>query len=639
MASLFSDNMVLQRGQSDPVWGWTTPGAKVTVRIAGKQAVAMADAKGKWVAKLPPLPVGGPYTLDVSGSNQESAKCSNVLVGDVWVCSGQSNMEFGMGYTRDSLQEIAAANYPNIRLMVVPHNLQIDPQARTNTSWAVCTPAAVNTQNGTWNGFSAVGYFFGRELYNDLHTPIGLIQSAFGGTNAESWTSYEALKAHVPDFKPQLAQLDAERAIGAPGWAERQVAKDNAWYQQNDPGSKEGLGWADSSLDVSAWPVMALPGYWETKGVPELANFDGVVWFRREFDVPEDAVGKDITLHFAVDDDDTAWINGVNVGATDLFTVQRAYKIPHGVLKAGRNTIAIRVLDTGGGGGVYGDPSSLSLSVDGGTDIPLAGDWRYKISASIYMASAPPPLAIEANANFPTMLYNGMISPIATYGVKGVLWYQGENNANKPGQYRSLLPALIGDWRAKWGQGDFPFLIVQLAGFQNSGQADDPSWPELRDAQWNTARTVKNAGIVTAIDIGEPTDIHPKNKQEVGRRLALVARHQVYHEKIEDSGPVYQSMKTEGDTVRLTFTHTGGKMTTKNGDPLTGFIIAGADRKWLPATARIDGDTIVVSSPDVKSPVAVRYSWAGYSQSNLIGAAGLPAFPFRTDNWPYLTKE
>ena len=617
---LFSDSMVLQRGQSDPVWGWTTPGATVRISIAGKDARAVAGADGEWMAHLPPLPTGGPYTLKVTGP--QTVTLADVQVGDVWVCSGQSNMEFGIGNAVNADQEIAQANYPKIRLFMVQHNIKTDPQTTAPVApWVLCTPQSV--KQGGWNGFSAVGYFFGRDLYENLHVPIGLIETDWGGTVAEAWTSGPAL-AKMPDFQTAVARMDASR--GATGTQAQKMA---AWYAKNDPGMAG--NWSDTAADDAAWQTIALPGFFQNAGIPELSKVNGIVWFRKTIDLPAGDAGKDAVLHFLADDNDTTWVNGVQVGATEGYQTPRAYRLPAGTLKAGRNVIAVRVLDTGGDGGLYGDAAKMLLEVPGGTDVPLAGPWRVHLGITLTQATALPKDSTDPNQV--TVLFNGMVNPLIPFGIKGAIWYQGEANAGRATQYRTLLPTMIGDWRARWGEGNFPFYIVQLANWAPGGDA----WPELQEAQWLTAKNVPNAGIATAIDIGNSTDIHPKNKQEVGRRLALVAEAQAFGEKVEDSGPLYQAMTVNGGAVRLTFTHLGGGLMSKADAPLTGFTIAGADRKFVPADARIDGNAIVVSSAQVPAPVAVRYAWAADPAVSLYNKANLPALPFRTDDWPGVT--
>ncbi len=619
---LFTDNMVLQRSIAAPVWGWTAPGRTVTVKMGGKAAQAVAGAGGKWMAHIGPFPAGGPYTLTVSGP--QTVTLHNVLAGDVWLCSGQSNMEFGIGNTINGAQEIANADHPNIRLFLVT-KVAADKLRKTvpvneaEGHWQVCTPKTVAM--GGWNGFSAAGYFFARNLQQSVQVPIGLIESSWGGTIAEAWTSARALNT-MPDFQPAVADLQkAAQAAQHGGTYEKALA---AWYAKHDPGSAQ-AAWADPALDVSAWKTMPLPQFFQDAGDPELAGTNGVVWFRRTFALPAGDANKDAVLHLTVDDAETTWVNGVQIGATAGFSTPRAYKVAAGLLRPTGNVVAVRVLDTGGKGGIWGDPAGLRLDVPGGTPLSLTGPWVYKLGTGL-LSSDPPPAAPGSNPNVVSVLYNGMIAPLVPFGIKGALWYQGESNAGRAQQYQTLLPTLIKDWRTRFGVGNFPFLLVQLAGFQPGDV-----WPELREAQMMTAVHVPNVGIATAIDIGDQTDIHPKNKQEVGRRLALVAEAKVYGGKGEYSGPVYKSMQVEGRTIRLTFAHLGDGLMAKDGNPLTSFTIAGKDANFVAANARIEGATVVVSSPQVPTPVAVRYAWAGYPETSLYNKAGLPAFPFRTD--------
>jgi sialate O-acetylesterase len=624
---LFSDNMVLQRDRPVPIWGWTQPGRKVTVRIAEKTATAIADAQGKWMVKIGPLPAGGPYTVSVSGP--ASVTLNNVLAGDVWVCSGQSNMAMGIGNVNNAEQEIADANYPQIRLFTVPNTIATEPAVLLSRDpvqlmgiWSVCTPKTVAT--GGWNGFSAVGYFFGRDLYQQLRIPIGLIHTSWGGTPAEAWTSADALKS-LPDFRPALDQLAAENTDQSHLTFAQKM---EAWWAKNDPGSASGAGWAAPDFDASAWKTMTLPTVWEKAGLP---GFDGIVWFRKEIALPEAAAGAEAMLHLGpIDDRDTTWVNGVKVGQTNEYTIPRDYKLPAGTLRAGKNLIAVRVLDTGGDGGIYGAADQMKLEV-GGQSFPLAGDWLYQASTPLSKTS-PAPQRIGEDPTFPTVLYNGMISPLLPYGIKGAIWYQGEANVGRAAQYRKLLPTLIGDWRSRFQSGEFPFFIVQLANFMETpAEPREDAWAELCEAQQMTARTVPRTGLAVSIDIGDAKDIHPKNKQEVGRRLALNALALVYGQKVEYSGPVYRSMKQEGNAIRLTFTHVGDGLVPKGGDRLEGFAIAGEDKHFVWADAKIEGSTVVVSSPKVPNPVAVRYAWASNPVCNLYNRAGLPASPFRTD--------
>jgi sialate O-acetylesterase len=629
LASPFTDDMVLQREVPAPVWGWTTPGEKVTVTVAGKTATAKADAQGKWMAKLPPLPVGGPYTLKATRGT-ETVTLNNILVGDVWICSGQSNMEMGIGNVNDAQAEIAAANYPQIRLFTVPHNVQFQPVDTVSGKWSVCTPQTVAA--GGWNGFSAVGYFFGRTLHKELNVPIGLIHSSWGGTVAEAWVSGDALKRNMPDFASMVAQVETAASTKNSETYEKRVAE---WYAKNDRGSKAGNGWHTVGADTADWKEMNLPGAWETSGLPE---FDGIVWFRKEMTLPDSATGKSAVLNLGpIDDYDTAWVNGTQVGSSASYNADRKYAVPANVLKAGSNTVTVRVADVRGAGGFTGKPEQMTLTPEGGTAIPLAGEWKYNAGADMNKTPSYP-MDLTNNPNVTTVLYNGMIAPLVPFAIKGAIWYQGESNAGRDEQYRRLLPALINDWRNRFGGGEFPFYIVQLANFMaQDTEPKDDAWPRLREAQYLTTKKVRNTGIANTIDVGDAGDIHPKNKQDVGKRLALNALALTYGKKITYSGPVYKSMKAEGNAIRLSFDHVGGGLMAKGGTTLTGFAIAGDDKKFVWADAKIDGNTVVVSSPKITKPTAVHYAWSNNPVCNLYNKDGLPALPFRTDG-PVATR-
>jgi sialate O-acetylesterase len=621
VSPMFTDNMVLQRQIPDHVWGWTTPGQTVTVSFEGTTATAKAGADGLWEAAIGPFEAGGPYVLSVTGP--QSATFSNVMVGDVWLCGGQSNMEFGVGAAMNGQAELAAANNPSIRMYRIPDTQAGTPQSVPNIaantrpdlimgSWLSATPANVKSE-GDWGGFSAVGYFFGRKLQSDLNVPIGLIESCYSGTVAEAWTSREALSKNLPSYNDVMATL---------GVADRTPLV-NTWYAKNDPGQSG--NWQDPGADVSAWKPIQIPGYFQNAGIAELAHINGIVWFRDTFDLPAGDTGKDGNTQFQVDDNDTTWVNGTKLGATEGWMATRTYTIPASLLKPTGNVIVIRVMDTGGLGGIYGAPAKTKIGFDGGQDISLAGTWQYRIAAPL--TTLPPyPSDPSSNPNFPTVLFNAMINPLDKMSIKGVIWYQGEANADRAQEYRTLLPTMIEDWRTRWHEGNFPFLIVQLAGYENTS-----FWPNIRQSQSVIANKVPNVGIVTAIDIGTANDIHPKNKQETGRRLALVAEAKVYHEKVAYSGPVYQTSKVEGSSIRISFKELNGGLVAKDGASLSGFDIAGADGNFVPATATIDGNTVLVSSPQVPSPVAVQYDWSDYPAGNLYNQAGLPTFPFKSD--------
>ncbi len=626
LQTLFTDHVVLQRNRPIPIWGWTKPGASVTVELDGKVALAMAGLDGKWIARLPEMPAGGPYEIAVKGP--ETVILHDVLIGDVWICSGQSNMEMGIKNVNDADQEVTKAKYPQIRLFTVPQQVSAHPVDTLSSQWLVCTPE--NITKGVWGGFSAVGYFFGRALHEDLQVPIGLIHTSWGGTIAEAWTSGDKLLGN-PEFSQAVNQLrDLDSNNGPEAHAGR-VAK---WWTENDPGSL-GETWAAVSTNATpidaVWKTMKLPTHWENAGLPD---FDGVVWFRKEIVLPADWEGKEAMLHLGpIDDMDTSYVNGQAVGSMGAANEERHYKIPAGLLKGGTNVVAVRVLDTAGAGGIYGQADQLKLERAGNSDgaISLAGEWKYFPSVSLAQAR-PFPKAFDGNPNVVTVLYNGMIAPLVPYGIRGAIWYQGESNADRARQYQSLLPMLIEDWRDRFESGRFPFFIVQLANFMEAHpEPTESAWAELREAQFNVAKVAAPAGIASAIDIGDAGDIHPKNKQEVGRRLSLAARAIAYGESIPYSGPTFKAFGISDYGITVAFDHLDGGLEVKGGGKLKGFAIAGTDKKFVWADARIDGDTVVVSSPSVTKPAYVRYDWADNPDGNLYNKAGLPAFPFRTD--------
>jgi len=629
IAPVFCDNMVLQRDQADPIWGWAKPAETLTVTIGGQTATAIANQDGTWVVRITPPRAGGPYELKISAS--QTVTFHNVLVGDVWICSGQSNMEFGIKRLDQAAQEIAQADHPEMRLFVVGKTTALHPVETLQGQWVPCTPATV--QVGPWDGFSAVGYFFGRELHQHLKVPIGLIQAAWGATPAEAWTSREGLAKIGPDFDAALAGLSyVDQAVQA-GTCNRQELLDQ-WY------AKSGVS-ADVStpgFDVSGWKTMhRLPHLWGINDDPALGDFQGAVWFRKEIDLPAEAAGKEARISLGVlDDGDVTWINGVKVGG-EMNLSPRKYKVRAGVLQPGRNVIAIWLLNSFGPGGMAGQPEDYRLNVAGVPPLLLAGDWQYKVLAPL--DQMPVPLySINHNAGWSTEIFNAMIAPLAPYGIKGVVWYQGEANVGRAYQYRKLLPALISSWRERWQQGDFPFLVVQLPNFGRSPGARpaDCADAELREAQALAAQALPNVGVINTLDIGDPGDLHPRNKLDVGRRLGLLARAGVYHEDIAFSGPVYKSCHQDGSALRITFDYATG-LHAKNGAPLKNFAVAGVDRIFHWAEARLDGRQVVLTASGVPQPVAARYAWDPSPNGNLYNHADLPAFPFRTDDWPAVT--
>jgi sialate O-acetylesterase len=631
LPALIGDNMVIQQGVKACVWGWADQGEPVSVTMGGQSAMDTADTEGRWKVRIGPFPAGGPYELEISGKNTVILK--NVLVGEVWVGSGQSNMEWQMQNALNGEEEVSHAHYPQLRLFTVTRATSLSPQEDVQGRWVVCTPEVAGY-------FSAVAYFFGRELQQTLNVPVGLIHSSWGGTPAEAWTSRETLASDT-ELKPMVDSLD--RALKGLPEAQSSYKKAQAkWEEKNylqDPGNKGlELGYARYDCSEEGWQEMNLPKMWESSGL----LIDGAVWFRRVVDIPELWAGKDLTLRLgSIDDFDHTYFNGVKVGETgketpNFWTVPREYIIPGAYVHAGRNVIAVRVFDHYGSGGFSGFPADMALSLPGSDPIPLAGKWLYKVELGVEpvkvdFSTTPPAPFGGGNPNTPTVLYNAMIAPLISYPIHGVIWYQGESNVGRALQYQKLFPMMIRNWRAAWNMGDFPFLYVQLANYlEKKTEPGESGWAELREAQLKTLDEPA-AGMAVIIDIGEADDIHPKNKQDVGHRLALWALAKTYDHDIEYSGPLYQSFVIQGNKVRIRFSHVQGLHTSNSGE-VQGFSIAGADGKFRWADAKIEGNEVVVWSDSVTQPAAVRYGWADNPDVNLYNGAGLPASPFRTDN-------
>jgi sialate O-acetylesterase len=621
LAPLFSDGMVLQRNIKNAVWGWADFGEKINIVWLDKTYTIMPDNTGKWMVYLDATPAGGPHTLTFTGKNQIQIK--DVLVGEVWICSGQSNMEWRMDMLNHKYDaEIAASANQNIRHIKIQNTTSLIPQNDVkNSGWKPASPE--NTPS-----FTAVGYFFARELYEKLRVPIGLISSNWGGTVAQAWTSLDALQG-FPNYTSEYEEW--KKVAGNPN-IEKSYNDYLKALAAKDAGSKT---WMSPTLKTTDWKTMAQPSNWEKT---ELEKVDGIVWLRKEIILDKADAGKPLTLRLGpIDDNDITYFNGVQVGATEGYNVDRKYAVKGMLVKAGKNVIAVRVQDTGGGGGLWGDPKNLTIDVND-KQISLVGDWQYKIAAN--NAELPRnPKAELASPNHPALLYNGMIAPLLPYGIKGVIWYQGESNAGRAYEYRRLFPTLITDWRNRWQQGEFPFLFVQLANFMAvKTEPGESEWAELREAQTRTLQ-LPVTGMACIIDIGETNDIHPKNKLDVGKRLSYAARKIAYGEDMVHSGPLYFSHTTEGNKMRLTFTSVGTGLVAKGGD-LKGFSIAGADKKFVWANARIEGNQVVVWSDAVPNPVAVRYAWADNPEGcNFYNKEDMPASPFRTDDWKGLTSD
>lgn len=623
LPKILSDHLVIQRNKPITIWGWADPNESVTVMFKSQSKKTKAGKDGKWKIVLQPEAEGGPFEMTIKGKN--TLKVSDILIGEVWVCSGQSNMEWSVRSTKNAEAEIRDANYPNIRQFLVAKAVSATPLDEVKAGdWKGCSPA-------TAADFTAVGYFFARDLYKSLNVPIGLINTSWGGTHSETWTSREGFESS-PEFKEMIStmpSLDLEAL--AKEKFEAQVSKLKALGMTFPvTGSDQ---WKNEAFDDTAWPVMSLPGVWEQKG---LASIDGVVWFRKVVMISSADAGKAATVELGpVDDSDETFVNGEPIGSMkNKYSDNRKYSVPSGILKEGKNVIAVRVEDTGGDGGINGEDKIMKVTTTSGAVIPLAGEWRYKVEKVESGASVGP-------NSYPTLLYNAMINPIINTGIAGVIWYQGESNAGRAYQYRTAFPLMIQDWRKHWNQGDFPFYFVQLASFNASNGTSEhgSTWAELREAQTMTL-SLPHTGMAVTTDIGEANDIHPKNKQDVGKRLAAVALHDAYKKDNVFGGPVYQSMKTDGNKIRITFQNTGSGLLAKDKyGYLKGFEVAGQDQLFHYAKAWIESNEVIVSCDSVKAPVAVRFAWADNPEdANLFNKEGFPAVPFRTDTWKGITE-
>ena len=599
LPAMFGVNMVVQHDRAVPVFGTASPGEQVTVTFGAQKVSGVAGADGQWTVNLASMPAGGPLTMTVAGTN--TITLANVLIGDVWICSGQSNMAFALEGAENGKQEVQNANDEGLRLFATTYQPMVSPQRDCAGQWAVSSPAAARN-------FSAVAYFFGQKLRRELKVPVGLVMSAMGGTAIEPWLNRQSF-----ELDPGLKFLHEE--------FDSAVAK----Y----PAPANDMGWEATGFADSAWKELTQPVEWRDAHLNGDDFLVGVMWLRKEVHIPQDWAGKDLALRFGpIDDGDVAFFNGEKVGASsqsaqtpDVWKTPRDYNVPAKLVKAGRAVVAVKITNVLGHGGILGTPQQMSLAPRqdaGAAPLPLAGAWKHQVQVRW-----PP-------GNLTTGLHNGMIAPWSNCAIRGAIWYQGESNAGHAADYRSRLPALIKGWRQEWNQGDFPFLIVQLPGFgEVSAQPSESQWAELREAQMLTASSVPQVGLAVIIDLGEAQNIHPIKKLPVGERLALVALHSAYGMNVPYSGPVYRSMAIEGNRMRLKFDHAQGLRAA--GGPLTGFAIGGKDGKLVWADAALDGEDVVVHSDAVAEPVAVRYDWADNPAGNLYNKMDLPAGPFRTD--------
>lgn len=620
MPLLFKNGMVLQRDKPIPVWGWADANEKIEINFNKQSIRTKADKNGKWLVYLKPEFAGGPYKMTIKGKN--TIILDDVLIGEVWICSGQSNMEFTVDQVMNSKEEINDSDFPMIRQFLVERDVSSTPKTHLKAGkWEVCNKSTVG-------GFTAVGYFFAKKLYAELKIPIGIIHSSWGGTNVETWISRDAFQ-NSEEFKPMIAEMPN---VDIDSLLKSRIISLTEKVQNLQGGKIDTINdslFKEPFIKDSNWPEMYAPELWESQ---QLNGLDGIVWMRKSVNISKDDSESDAILKLAkIDDNDITYFNGIEVGKTNQYNVDRIYKVPADIIKEGRNTIAIRITDFTGGGGIWGQASDLKLTLKNST-IPLSGQWKFQV-VDVKSEISP--------NSYPSLLYNAMINPLIPYAIRGALWYQGESNVGRAEQYTKAFPLMINDWRKKWGQGEFPFYFVQLSSFdQFGGNANNGSrWAELREAQTKTLQ-VENTGMSVTIDIGNAKDIHPKNKQDVGLRLAAVALHDVYKKDIVYAGPTYNTMEVKGNQIVLSFNNIGsGLMTPDKYGYLKGFAIAGSDKKFYFSKAYIAGDKVVVYSDSVSNPVAVRYGWADDAgDCNLYNQEKFPAVPFRTDTWNMITK-
>ncbi|MFO7447539.1 MAG: sialate O-acetylesterase [Ignavibacteriaceae bacterium] len=645
--SIFSDNMALQQNTDAPFWGKAAPGAEISIKADwGETANASADSKGLWMTKLKTPAAGGPFQIDLQvGDTLITFK--NVLTGEVWLGSGQSNMEMPLeGWPpndtiTNSAEEIKKADFPQIRYFTVTRALSNKKEFNCTGTWEVCTPEVAAK-------FGVTAYYFGRKLHKDLNVPVGIINSSWGGTRIEPWMSKEFLEK-FEEYKTTLNNLESSSV---------EIEKYNEWLLTHpviDMGKdKSSEKWmnlnfedekcSDINYPDNNWKTVELPQLWEST---EIGDFDGIVWFRKKVEIPEEWLNRDLVIELGpVDDMERTFINGKLIGRLEkegFWRTNRVYNIPKGTLDSKELVIAVRVIDNQGGGGIYGTKESMKIHPsDSDENISLSGEWKY-LPVAEYRAQkfyvfgsekndfySKPELNVNLSSNTPTVLFNAMINPIIPYSIKGAIWYQGESNMDNAHMYTDLFSQMLADWRSRWNAGDFPFYYVQIAPYQ---YGDNTHSELVREAQLK-ALSVPNTGMAVTMDIATINNIHPPYKKEVGERLALWALAKTYGmENIKYSGPVYNSYKIEDNKIILSFDYAGAGLVIKEINGENNFMIAGSDKIFKKAVVEIDNDKLILSNPEIKEPAAVRYAWSNTAEGTLFNKDELPSSSFRTDNW------
>ena len=610
--------MVLQRESKIKLWGWASAGEKIEVRFAGKTAKAKTGKDGRWNLSLPAMKAGGPFTMTIKGNN--TITLHEILLGDVWICAGQSNMVHQMSlHSVRYADEVATVNNPQIRQFWVPNIASLQgPQNDISPGyWKAANPANIGE-------FSVVAYFFAKKLYEKYQVPIGIINASWGGIPIEAMMSEDALK----EFPSIISTVQKNKDTAYINGLSRRPPTANR-PRQEDRGLTGTQPWYDPAYIPKGWHTINIPGYWEDQGIRDL---DGVVWYRREIDVPASMTQVPAKVFLGrIVDADVLYINGKQVGNTTYMYPQRRYRVPEGLLKPGKNLFVIRVINNAGKGGFVPDkPYQL---IAGHDTIDLKGYWQYKVGQVNIPQRGFGGGGGMLIQNQPTATYNGMLAPLTNYAIKGFTFYQGESNTGRPDEYVRLQQAMITDWRNKWNIRDAPFLYVQLPGFMDYNYLPAESqWAAFRDAQ-RKSLAVPNTGMAVAIDLGEWNDLHPDRKKEVGERLAIAAMNIAYGEKnIVPAGPLFQAAKAEGNKIILSFSNTGSGLVSNDGEELSEFAIAGADKKFVWANAKIEGDKVILWNDAIANPVFVRYAWADNPVNpNLYNKEGLPASPFEAE--------
>jgi sialate O-acetylesterase len=625
ISNIYSDNAVLQRHRPISVWGHASPGEKIVANFNTQSKKTRTDKRGHWQLFLDAENAGGPYKMKISGE-RDTILLKNLLVGEVWICAGQSNMAMTVSKAADAKYEISNANFPLIRHIKIPNAISEIPQEYIGeANWDICSPV-------TAGNFTAVGYFFARDLFNELKVPIGLINCSMASTNVETWISHQMI-SRLEDYQGirplrtgELDQIGRKKNAATLMLLEKMGIDEKNVIENTE-------AWIKPEYDTSGWEAISVPGYWENI----LPGLDGVLYYRKEFYLPDSISNKTFHIHLGkIDDADITWVNGVKVGQTAGPNIERVYEVSPNVLKPGKNLIVVRVEDFAAEGGIWGEQDSIFISTADEYKKSLAGNWQFTVGKIYRLYRFDP-------NDYPGLLFNGVIAPLQDFTMRGVIWYQGESNVENAFQYRTTFPALISDWRNHWGLGDFPFIFVQLPNWKSGyGNSEKGSrWAELREAQ-AFALSLPNTGMAVTIDIGDEENIHPINKQDVSRRLAANSLKIAYRKDVSYSGPLYNRMEVVNNKAFIFFKNAGNGllMKRKKTNFLTGFEVAGKDKEFYPANAIIQGNGLVVFSKKVEHPIAVRYGWADNPSPplNLYNAEDFPAAPFRTDNWKGITE-